>query len=106
MPRKPFLKERQTCCTKHIMCVSSLVLPAGQDTAFLLQKDCLQEINWFKQEFGSWFAGNRVIHGMEEAWTTNLDTEATWPEMHEPPLSQTVVFSCARPSILSSWPFL
>ncbi|PRW60264.1 ribonuclease H2 subunit B [Chlorella sorokiniana] len=32
----------------------------GQAAAYLLAGSCLQEINWFKQQYSSWFIGERV----------------------------------------------
>ena len=34
---------------------------AGQPAAYLLAGGCLQEINWFKQQYSSWFIRERVV---------------------------------------------
>ncbi|KAI7835459.1 hypothetical protein COHA_010634 [Chlorella ohadii] len=34
---------------------------SGQPAAYLLAGGCLQEINWFKQQYSSWFIGERVL---------------------------------------------
>ena len=36
---------------------------AGQPAAYLLAGGCLQEVNWFKQQYSSWFIGERVVQG-------------------------------------------
>ncbi len=46
---------------------------AGQPAAYLLAGGCLQEINWFKQQYSSWFIGERVLQGAPAAlWWGSL----------------------------------
>lgn len=33
----------------------------GQPTSYLLAGGCIQEVNWFKQQYSSWFVGDRVL---------------------------------------------
>lgn len=33
----------------------------GQHASYLLAGGCLQELNWFKQQYSSWFVGDRVV---------------------------------------------
>lgn len=39
---------------------------SGQQACFLLQGQVLQEMNWFKQEYSSWFIDNFVLQGIEQ----------------------------------------
>ncbi len=36
---------------------------AGQPASFLFAGGCVQEINWYKQQYSSWFVGDRVLSG-------------------------------------------
>ena len=36
---------------------------AGQPSSYLLAGGCLQEINWFKQQYSSWLIADRVAQG-------------------------------------------
>ena len=38
---------------------------AGEQHTCLWLHGCLQEINWFKQKFSSWFVDNMVIEGLQ-----------------------------------------
>jgi hypothetical protein len=43
----------------HCLCVCR----AGQPASYLLAGGSLQELNWFKQQYSSWFVGNSVVQG-------------------------------------------
>ena len=47
---------------------------AGQQACFLLSGQVLQEINWFKPEYGSWFIDDRVLQGMSCSEDLRLHT--------------------------------
>ena len=36
---------------------------AGQPSTYLLGRGQLQEVNWVKSQFSSWFAGDSVLQG-------------------------------------------
>ena len=59
------LQQHLRCSNKSLCSVldDSHLCSADSPTAYFFAGGCLQEINWFKSQYSSWFSGNAVLSG-------------------------------------------
>ena len=56
-----------TCCLIY------LLIWAENGTCYLFNNGMLQEIQWFKQSYGSWFLGDYISQGKSHCWLLSVD---------------------------------